>query len=197
MPDEAMWVGFFAPTTVLGKLAVTAEMGDVVEFGCGYGTFTLPAAAIVRGTVHALDIDPAMIECARAKVQAAGLPNVRLELRDIFEHGTGLPEGSVDYAMLFNILHAEHPEVLLREAYRVLRPGGRLGIVHWNYDPSTPRGPSMSIRPRPGQCRQWAQQAGFVLSGEELIALPPYHYGMVLVRPERDVSPPGLGHMRS
>jgi ubiquinone/menaquinone biosynthesis C-methylase UbiE len=53
----------------------------------------------------------------------------------------------VDYAMLFNILHAEQPERLLREARRILAPHGLLGIIHWNYDPSTPRGPSMEIRP--------------------------------------------------
>lgn len=30
-----------------------------------------------------------------------------------------------------------------------LLPDGRLGIMHWNHDPATPRGPSMTIRPRP------------------------------------------------
>jgi hypothetical protein len=43
------------------------------------------------------------------------------------------------------------PEGLLREAYRILSHGGRLGIMHWNYDPATPRGPSMDIRPGPEQ----------------------------------------------
>ena len=35
--------------------------------------------------------------------------------------------------------------LLLREARRVLEPGGLLGVMHWNYDPATPRGPSMDI----------------------------------------------------
>jgi ubiquinone/menaquinone biosynthesis C-methylase UbiE len=183
MPDEAMWAGFFDPPTVLDKLGLTPEIGDVVEFGCGYGTFTLPAARIVRGTVYALDIDPAMIEHTRCKLQAADVHNVHLEVRDIIQEGTGLPDTSVDYAMLFNILHAECPDLLLREAYRVLRLGGRLGIMHWNYDPTTPRGPSMAIRPRPEQCRQWGERAGFHLTSEPMIDLRPYHYGMVLTRP--------------
>ena len=34
--------------------------------------------------------------------------------------------------MLFNILHAERPEVLLDEAFRLLKPGGQLAIIHWN-----------------------------------------------------------------
>ena len=56
--------------------------------------------------------------------------------------GAGLPGESVDYAMLFNILHAEDPQVLLCEARRILRPAGRVAVMHWNHDPNTPRGPS-------------------------------------------------------
>ena len=185
MPDESMWAGFFDTPTVLEKLGLTPQAEDVVEFGCGYGTFTIPAARIVRGVVHALDIEPAMVELVRAKAQAAGLGNIRLEVRDIVDQGTGLPDGSADYAMMFNILHAEQPLVLLQEAMRVLRVGGRLGIMHWNYDPATPRGPSMAIRPPPAQCQAWAEQAGFHLLGPEVIDLPPYHYGLVLVRPRK------------
>jgi ubiquinone/menaquinone biosynthesis C-methylase UbiE len=96
--------------------------------------------------------------------------------------GTGLPDASIDYAMLFNILHAECPEALLREAYRILVPGGRVGIIHWNYDSTTPRGPSMDIRPRPEQCRDWAVKVGFRLMAPGILQLPPYHYGMVLER---------------
>ena len=185
MPEENVWCGFFAPEAILKKLGLTPACGDLVDFGCGYGTFTIPAARIVAGTVHALDVDPEMIAATRAKAEAAGLDNVRSCLRDFVADGTGLPDGSVDYAMLFNILHAESPDVLLGEAFRVLSPGGRLGIMHWNYDPTTPRGPSMDVRPRPEQCRAWAEQVGFRLRGPAIVDLPPYHYGMLLERPPR------------
>lgn len=180
MPDESMWSGFFSPEQTLVKLGLTGSCRDVVDFGCGYGTFTIPAARIVRGAVHAMDIEPAMIEATARKAKQAGLNNIRTERRDFTTNGAGLSDDSVDYAMLFNILHCEQPEVLLREAYRVLSLGGLLGIMHWNYDSATPRGPSMNIRPRPEQCRDWAEQVGFQLAIPAKIDLAPYHYGWVM-----------------
>ncbi|MEN6494671.1 MAG: class I SAM-dependent methyltransferase [Thermoguttaceae bacterium] len=182
MPEEEMWSQFFDAEAILRSLKLTPSCRDVVEFGCGYGTFTIPAARVVRGTVHALDIEPDMVAVTRSKTEAEGLRNVRICLRDFVSDGAGLPPASVDYVMLFNILHAEQPERLLRESYRVLAPGGRLGIIHWNYDPSTPRGPSMEIRPRPEQCCDWAIKAGFWLLAPGIVNLPPYHYGMALER---------------
>ena len=180
MPEENVWAGFFDPELVLARLGLTSACRDLAEFGCGYGTFSIPAARIVAGTVHALDIEPEMLAATKVKAEAAGLDNVRTSLRDFIMDGSGRAASSVDYAMLFNILHVECPDVLLREAFRVLSPGGKLGIVHWNYDPNTPRGPSLEIRPRPEHCRQWAEQAGFRLLEPGIIDLPPYHYGMVL-----------------
>ena len=133
MPEESLWATFFTPEEVLHKLGLPT-VGDVVDFGCGYGTFTIPAAKITSGTVYALDIDLEMVAITKQKAEAAGLENVRTYVRDFVADGTGLPDASVQYVMLFNILHAERPEVLLREAYRVLAPGGKLGIIHWNYD---------------------------------------------------------------
>ncbi len=182
MPEESLWTTFFTPEEVLHKLGLPSS-GDAVDFGCGYGTFTIPAAKITRGTVHALDIDPAMVAITREKADAAGLGNVRTCVRDFVADGAGLPDASVHYVMLFNILHAECPDALLREAFRLLAAGGKLGIIHWNYDPATPRGPAMAIRPRPEQCRDWAESAGFSLLAPGIIDLPPYHYGMALARP--------------
>jgi ubiquinone/menaquinone biosynthesis C-methylase UbiE len=181
MPPEEMWQQFFNPSTVLAKMQLTPIIRDVVDFGCGFGTLSIPAAQIVRGTVHAIDIDAEMIAATRDKAHALGLQNVNTIQRDFVSEGTGLADASVDYVMLFNILHAEDPATLLREARRILRPQGILAITHWNYDSETPRGPSMSIRPRPEQCVQWAKDVGFAPS-DGPIDLPPYHYGWLFRR---------------
>ncbi len=178
-----MWDGFFDARSILVQLAFDDAPTDVVEFGCGYGTFTIAAARLTSGMVHALDIEPEMIRTTTARAETAGLTNVRTVQRDFVAHGTGLPDQSAGYAMLFNILHAEDPLQLLREAHRVLHPGGKVGVIHWVHDATTPRGPDLSIRPRPEECRTWVRQAGFELLIPS-VALPPYHYGLVGTRPQ-------------
>lgn len=180
MPPEEMWQSFFDPNGVLTKLGLDSNCRDVLEFGCGYGTFTIPAAQRIRGTVYAIDIEPEMLAITGAKAKAVGAENIELLQRDFVVDGSGLADRTVDYVMLFNILHAQERMALLREARRVLRPHGKLAIIHWNFDASTPRGPSMSIRPKPGECRAWAEEVGFAAISPAEIDLPPYHYGLVL-----------------
>ena len=181
MPEESAWDSYFDPVSILRRLGLTSSCNNAVEFGCGYGTFTVVAARQVTGTLYALDIDHSMIETASKHADSSAAGNIEFVARDFMQDGTGLPDASVEYAMLFNILHCEEPVRLLREAYRNLRDGGVAGIIHWNYDPETPRGPPMAIRPRPEQVRHWAQRAGFVVHAD-IVDLPPYHYGLAMRR---------------
>ncbi len=178
MPKEKEWTEFFDPNTILSLLGLNSSVVDAADFGCGYGTFTMPAAKIIRGKIYAFDIEPEMIKEIEQKAKELNLNNVEAILRDFVAEGSGLKDLGVDYVMLFNILHAEKPETLLKEAYRILRHGGRLGIIHWNYAATTPRGPPMVIRPKPEQCRKWAEMVGF--SFEKQLDLKPYHYALVM-----------------
>lgn len=180
MPDQAYWESLFDLDLVLDRLGIDREVGDVVEVGCGYGTFTLPVAQRIRGTVHAFDIEPEMIEATRKRAAAAKINNVCLTLGDVVVDGFGLPAASVDAALLFNILHTESPLDMLGAAAAVVRPGGRVLAIHWRSDVPTPRGPDLSIRPRPEQIADWARSAG--LRPETNEVLPPWHFGFVLRR---------------
>ncbi len=178
MPDEPYWNSFFDPDFILDALGLGPDIRSVVDFGCGYGTFAIPAARRIPGSVYALDIEPEMVAACQAHADASHLDNIICQQRDFIAQGTGVAENSVDFVMLMNILHAEQPTDLLREAHRILAPGGRVCVIHWSYDATTPRGPSMAIRPRPEQCQEWLKSAGFDLLAP-WIDLPPYHYGMV------------------
>ena len=140
----------------------------------------------MTGRVIGIDIDPEMIVSTRAKAAEMGLNNVVLQERDFLAEGTGCPDDSVGYVMLFNILHIEEPTALLREAFRIVRPSGKLGVIHWKYDPNTPRGPSLEIRPRPEKCREWAESVGFRFIREETLCCCSYHFGLVFEKPSLD-----------
>ena len=178
MPERNMWEKFFNPNKILSTLGLDSQINDVAEFGCGYGTFTVPAAKIIKGKIYALDVEPEMIRLTVEEAKKQGLINVAAIQRDFMAVGSGLKDASVDYAMLFNILHLENPVALLSEARRILRKSGKLGIIHWNYDSTTPRGPSMDIRPKPEDCIKWAENAGFSVAVQ--YDLKPYHYGISL-----------------
>jgi SAM-dependent methyltransferase len=96
MPDEEMWDPFFSPEKTLLLLGPDANVSEIAEFGCGYGTFTLPAARIACGKVHAFDIEPEMIAHVREKCRREGVINARLELRDFVAEDTGLAGGWMD-----------------------------------------------------------------------------------------------------
>ena len=183
MPPAEQWESYFDATGILESLGCRHLIGDIIEFGCGYGTFTIPAGRRTLGTVYALDIDPTMVATTAARVSQVGLNNVVVELRDFVREGCGRKSRSASLALLFNILHIEDPISLLKEAHRVLHPGGLVGVIHWNCDVRTPRGPPLNIRPRPEQCRLWGEQAGLRWVTDQQLPGSPWHWGMLLERP--------------
>jgi SAM-dependent methyltransferase len=121
MPEEAYWETLFDVPLILDRLGIDARLKNVVELGCGYGTFTVPVARRISGTVTAFDIDEAMVERTRQRAAAAGTYKVLYIVRDVFADGFGGEAGSKDACLLFNILHCEEPVRLLAEAARVVR----------------------------------------------------------------------------
>jgi len=178
MPEEAYWETLFDVALILDRLGVNATLSNVVELGCGYGTFTLPVARRISGVIETFDIEPTMVDRTQQRVEAEGLRNVSCQLRDVMKDGFGSESDSKDACLLFNILHCEEPVRLLTGAARSVRLGGQVLVIHWRYDVATPRGPSMNIRPRPEQIAGWAAQTGFLELVGEVIDLPPWHYGM-------------------
>jgi hypothetical protein len=57
-------------------------------------------------------------------------------------------------------------------------------VIHCRYDPMTPRGPNLEIRPRPEQIAGWARETGLLEVQGPVIDLPPWHYGLRLRRGE-------------
>jgi len=180
VPEREVWERFFDPDRILDALLCRDIQGDALEFGCGYGTFSIPAARRVSGRLHALDIEPAIVQVTTTRAAANGLKNISAQQRDFVLLGSGLPSQSVRYVMLFNILHLEDPHSLLEETRRVLVPGGHAAVIHWRRDIATPRGPSLEVRPARSTCGQWAEAAGLHVISLPELPNTPWHWGMCL-----------------
>jgi L-amino acid N-acyltransferase YncA/2-polyprenyl-3-methyl-5-hydroxy-6-metoxy-1,4-benzoquinol methylase len=101
----------------------------VLDLGSGGGIDVLLSARRVSpgGRVYGLDATPEMIALARANAAEAGLRNVE------FLHGTiediPLPDAHVDVVISNCVINlSADKERVLADAFRVLRPGGRLGV---------------------------------------------------------------------
>lgn len=178
MPDEKMWRQFFDVEKILDELEINNDIKTLIELGFGYGTFTIPAGKRINGTVYAFDIEQTLTKELESKLEINNITNINLINKDFITGGTCMQNDEADYIMLFNILHAEESGEILHEAFRILKPKGKIGIIHWNYDTGTPRGPSMSIRPKPEEIRDMLTGAGFSILKFN-IDLPPYHYGIL------------------
>jgi SAM-dependent methyltransferase len=184
MPDEDYWESLFDVNLILDRLGIDQTVRDVAEVGCGYGTFTIPAAQRIGGAIETFDIDATMVERTRARAGLEGLVNVRAEVRDVLNDGFPDAPGGRDACLLFNILHHDDPVRLHELAARAVREGGSALAIHWNHDPSTPRGPSMDIRPRPEQIVEWASRTGLLRWIPPVLDLPPWHFGLSFIRTE-------------
>ncbi len=115
----------------IGHLALRLTPAiDIADLGAGEGLISQLLAQRAR-RVWCIDNSPRMVEVGTELAQKNGLANLEYRLGDIEK--VPLPDRSVDLAILSQALHhAQHPPVALSEAFRILRPGGRVLILDLN-----------------------------------------------------------------
>jgi ubiquinone/menaquinone biosynthesis C-methylase UbiE len=116
------------PERVLDEAGIETGAA-VLDFGCGPGRYTVPAARRVgaSGRLFALDLHPLALRYVDKAARRARLHNVHGLLSDGLP--VPLPDASVDVVLLYNTLHdVGAPADVLRELHRVLRPDGVLSF---------------------------------------------------------------------
>lgn len=175
---------FITAAAVIAAAGI-GEGESVADLGCGTaGYFVWPAAKAVgkNGTVYAVDIRRAVVEGITHLARVAGLAQVKTVQANIeADRGTRLPDASCHVCLVINVLfqNAKRPE-MLREAIRLLKPGGRLVVVDWLSQP-TPFGPPVAQRIHQPGVEAWCTRAGLRLT--KRFAPGTLHFGLVFTAP--------------
>lgn len=99
----------------------------IADLGAGEGLISQLFANRAEEVV-CVDNSPKMVEFGRELAKKNGFSNLSYQLGDIED--VPLEDASVDLALLSQALHhAQHPQTALREARRILKPGGQLIII--------------------------------------------------------------------
>lgn len=170
---------FVDPNEILKQLSIVS--GSIVaDFGCGAGYFSIPVAKLVgdEGVVHALDILPQSLESVQSRAKIMGLTNVRATRVNLEKDGgSKLPDNSLDLAILKDMLFQNKgKDIILREAHRTLKPGGKLLIMEWSSDAPL-FGPEAALRIDKPEMLRILEAQGFTLDRE--IEAGTFHYGML------------------
>ena len=155
----------------------------VLELAAGPGETGFLAAELIHpgGSLVCSDATDEMLEVARARAHELGIVNV--EFKRIELEWIDLDTASVDAVLCrWGLMFAVDPEAALREARRVLRPGGRIALAVWDEPavnpwatiitralvelghtaPPDPDAPGMFALASPGRLRNVLEDAGFV-----------------------------------
>jgi ubiquinone/menaquinone biosynthesis C-methylase UbiE len=172
---------FLNPGKVIALSGVSEGM-RVADFGASAGFFARAAARAVGpvGVVWAVDLNGDLLTRVKNLALAEGLHNVEILRGDpSAPQGTDLPANSFDFVLAVNVLFTHElssKEDFIREAWRVLKSGGRVLIVDW-------RGTFGGLGPHAdhlltiGAARDLFERGGFTYV--EDVPAAEYHWGFL------------------
>jgi len=175
------------------KLGLTYGM-KVGDFGCGGGGyFALEASRLVgdHGQIFAVDVLQSVLSNVASRAQSLGVENITTVWSNLEVFGaTKILDDSLDAGLILNVLFQnKDPRAIIREAARMVRPGGELLVIDWK-EGRFPLGPLPQDKVSPSTVRRVARDLGLV----ETYAFDagPFHYGVIFEKPRRQIVRPSL-----
>jgi ArsR family transcriptional regulator len=135
---------------------------DIVDLGAGEGVLSQLLARRARSVI-CVDNSPGMVKVGTELAKEHAIENLRYILGDI--ESVPLDDQSADLALLSQALHhAERPAKALTEAFRLLRPGGRIAILdlkQHNFEKAHDLYADRWLGFSQNQLYQWIKEVGF------------------------------------
>jgi len=94
---------------------------QILDFGCGPGSYSIAAAELVgeTGKVYAVDIHPLALKTVQKRASKKGLKNIETILTD---WQTGLENRCIDLILMYDVFHGlKNPDRILEELHRILK----------------------------------------------------------------------------
>lgn len=169
---RTLYVSESAVESAIDAALGAAPVKLLVDLGTGTGRMLeVLADRFERGL--GLDVNQSMLDYARSRLKSAGLARAEVRHGDIYN--VALPDGVADAVVIHQVLHyLSEPAHALREAARILAPGGRLLIVDFaphEVEELRERHAHERLGFEPDQVTGWLAEAG--LSEIEVKSLEP------------------------
>jgi SAM-dependent methyltransferase len=168
-PDDFAHIGFLTVDEGRRLLQLLRLGADdvLVDVACGAGGPGLWAAQQTGATLIGVDPSAAGLAAARRRAERVGLASRATFQKGTFEQ-TGLPDAAADGVVSIEAFqYAPDKRAALAELHRILRPGGRIGIVCFEVNPSRVDGlPVLGVDPRPDYAPV-LEAAGFAVEAYE------------------------------
>lgn len=174
--------GFSNPTQNVRHFGFKEGM-HVADFGSGSGAYTLALATLVgrSGVVYAVDIQRDLLTRIQNNATQEGHENVEIIWGDIeSSESIGIKDGLLDGVVLANTLfQVEDKIAAIKEAWRVLKPGGILAVIDWT-DSFGGLGPQQNHVITQTEATLICTDNGFAFKNE--FNAGEHHYGLVCIK---------------
>jgi ubiquinone/menaquinone biosynthesis C-methylase UbiE len=170
---------FSDPAKIVEQCSIQAGM-DIADFGSGSGFYSLAGARALASTgrVYAVDAQKDLLTKLKNVAVRDGIYNIEVIWGDVEKmNGTKLRDSSIDLVFMCNLLFlVEDKDTTIKEAKRILKPGGKVVFVDWE-DSFGGLGPKPKSVFKKDKAEMLFEKLGFHKDRE--IQAGSHHYGFI------------------
>jgi ubiquinone/menaquinone biosynthesis C-methylase UbiE len=178
--------GFTHPPRNVVSLGIQPGM-SIADFGSGSGVYVLLIAEALAhaGHIYAIDIQRDLLARTKNEAHRLGFKNVDIIWADLeTPNASKISDKKLDLVLISNLLfQVEHKAAVLYEAWRILKPTGRLVIIDWRESPPAggrQMGPQAREVVEKDAAQALAHEHGFAFIHE--FPAGAHHYGLIFHR---------------